>query len=85
MHFNIVDNVLRMVVAIIRFKVVLAMQKSGEWDDFLSKEEMEMLLDSSNSLPSQATIPFNNGNLKDQQFGAVCALHEFLRLSESLM
>lgn len=84
-HYKIVDNVLRMVVAIMRFKLALLIQKTGMFDECLSQAEMEQLLESPFPLPSQSTIPLKDPNLKAQQLGAVYALHEFLRLSMPLI
>lgn len=83
-QFNIIDNVMRMVVVIIRFKLAFAIQKAGNYEECLSQKDMEALLDSANPLPSHSTIPLHDTSLKMQQLAAVYALHEFLRFSRSI-
>lgn len=85
-HFDIVDKIFLMVVAVIRFKAALeTLELTPQSDvlaDALSKKDMEELLNSSDSLPSQSTIPASNPDVKMKQLGAVYALHEFLKKTE---
>lgn len=85
LHFNIIDSVVRMVIAIIRFKLVIALQKLNPVEESFSQEELEALLDIPDPLPLQATVPLKDACIKEQQLGAVYALHEFLQCSVSLL
>lgn len=81
MHFTILDNALRMLIALIRFDLALKVQASAENPALLSKKEMEDLLNSPEALPSQATILLSDPDPKRQQLAAVYALDDFLRNS----
>lgn len=78
-QFLLMDNTLRMLIALIRFQDFLRAHENNPSAPVLTKKEMEDLLDSSAPLPSQATILISDPNPKQQQLAAVYALHEFLR------
>jgi aminoglycoside phosphotransferase (APT) family kinase protein len=79
-HFELLDLSLLMLVALVRYNYVL--DRAVLSDDCLSREEMEMLLDSQEELPSFKSIPFDYQSVKMRQLGAVYALGEFLRRTE---
>lgn len=80
-QFIIADNALRMLIALIRFDLALKAQETADPSILLSKKEMEDLLNSSEALPSQATILLSDPDPKKQQLAALYALDDFLRNS----
>lgn len=73
-HFQIADLTLLMLISTIRFNFA----ENGEMNDILSKQDMELLLESSSTLPSFFEIPFEDTSPKARQLGALYALAEFL-------
>jgi thiamine kinase-like enzyme len=81
-HFELMDLALLMVIVIVRFKSAQSAQ--GPFQEYLTKEEMEEMLDSKEPLPSFLTMSFGDTSPKARQKGAVYALGEFLKRSEAL-
>jgi len=80
-HFELMDLALLMVIVIVRFKSAQSAQELFQYG--LTKEEMEKILDSKESLPSFLTVPFDDTSPKARQKGAIYALGEFLKRSEA--
>lgn len=80
-HFELMDVALLMVVALVRYESALA--GAGGEGDLLSKEQAEALLNAPELLPSFTSIPFGEQSPQMRQLGAIYALGEFLRRTET--
>jgi len=82
LQFQYMDLCLLMIVAANRF------QRAAETMDgglpFYTKDELETLLDLESPLPSFLDVNFADTSPKARQFGAICALKEFLERTASM-
>ena len=80
-HFHLIDITFLMVVVVNRLKLAYSQEKPDS--EYLSKSEMEELLDSSEPVPSFLSVSYGDTSPKGRQRGALYALKEFMQKTNS--
>jgi aminoglycoside phosphotransferase (APT) family kinase protein len=81
-HFEQMDLALLMVIAVVRFKSALKVRE--HFQELLTKDEVEAMLNSEEFLPSFREVPFDHTSPRARQIGAIYALGEFLNRTSDL-